>query len=71
MFFAPMFLVHPQTLGSRWPVALLGAVLVAAFFSPPDPLTFALYAGLLLAGYGVGTVLASGGSWSTPPTGTG
>lgn len=51
--------VHPRTLGSRWPVALLGAVLVAAFFSPPDSLTFALYAGLLLVGYGVGTVVGS------------
>ena len=49
--------VRPRTLGSRWPVALLGAVLVAALFSPPDSLTFALYAGLLLAGYGVGTVV--------------
>jgi Sec-independent protein secretion pathway component TatC len=49
--------VHPRTLGSRWPVALLGAVLVAAFFSPPDSLTFTLYVGLLLAGYGVGTVV--------------
>jgi Sec-independent protein secretion pathway component TatC len=51
--------VHPRTLGSRWPVALLGAVLVAALFSPPDSLTFALYAGLLLAGYGAGTVAGS------------
>jgi sec-independent protein translocase protein TatC len=51
--------VRPGTLGSRWPVALLGAVLVAALFSPPDSLTFVLYAGLLLAGYGVGTVVAT------------
>jgi Sec-independent protein secretion pathway component TatC len=49
--------VRPRTLGSRWPVALLGAVLVAALFSPPDSLTFALYAGLLLTGYGAGTVV--------------
>jgi Sec-independent protein secretion pathway component TatC len=34
-------------------------VLVAALFSPPDSLTFVLYAGLLLAGYGVGTVVAT------------
>ena len=57
--------VRPQTLGARWPVALLGAVLVAALFSPPDSLTFVLYAGLLLGGYGAGTVL--GRSVATDP----
>ncbi|MFC5366267.1 twin-arginine translocase subunit TatC [Salinirubrum litoreum] len=58
--------VHPRTLGSRWPVALLGAVLVAAFFSPPDSLTFALSAGVLLVGYGVGTMVGA----SVEPGGT-
>jgi sec-independent protein translocase protein TatC len=59
--------VRPGTLGSRWPVALLGAVLVAALFSPPDSLTFVLYAGLLLAGYGVGTVLGRSADTRTGP----
>jgi Sec-independent protein secretion pathway component TatC len=48
--------VGRETLSARLPLALLFAVVVAAVFTPPDSLTFALVVGLLLGSYGLATL---------------